>query len=68
MVLNKKTYTVASAKLCKIISKDTNSKIATRSKAIEHLKIIFDFLKIKNIQLDDETIKEISLNMCHQII
>jgi hypothetical protein len=69
LVLNKKTYTVAAAKLCKIISHDGNtSKIATRSKAIEYLRIIFDFLKERNIQLDDDTIKEISMNMCQQII
>ena len=32
------------------------------------LKTIFKFLKQKNIELDDETIKLISLNMCQQIV
>jgi hypothetical protein len=51
LVLNKKTYTVASAKLCKIISSENknkisdNCKIASKPKAIEYLKKIFDFLK-----------------------
>jgi len=56
VVLNKKPYTIACAKLCRIISKNSNKNGIGKAKAIDYLSSIFEFLKLKKIHLDDESI------------